>query len=104
MDRIEIIIPLISSITVLFGAFTGFIISLIKTLKSKKDAVDKLTMVNFWIDMVKKMGETANMTNEEREKFMLDKVDSFSKENKLQFDEEEVLKAISEITEFTKKI
>lgn len=104
MDRIEIIIPLISSITVLFGAFTGFIISLIKTLKSKKDAVDKLTMVNFWIDMVKKMGETANMTNEEREKFILDKVDSFSKENKLQFDEEEVLKAISEITEFTKKI
>lgn len=104
MDRIEIIIPLISSITVLFGAFTGFIISLIKTLKSKKDAVDKLTMVNFWIDMVKKMGETANMTNEEREKFMLDKVDSFSKENKLQFDEEDVLKAISEITEFTKKI
>lgn len=102
MVTVEVVITLITSLLVLLGALAGFVISLVKAINSKKIVLDKLSVLNFWQDVVKDVGGLANLGEGDKEKFVIDKFKQFSEEKSLDFNEEEIKAAITGITQFAK--
>ena len=96
----EEIIKLVSVLISLLVPLTGFITAIVKLIKDKQWNILKSMLCDFMI----KAESMENATGEEKKKAVLDWCKGFCQQQGINFNEEQVSKAIETLIDLTKKV
>lgn len=104
MDKLNIILQIVSALIGIFVTAVGFIIPLVKNVKAKNVLQTAVSIAEKVQPYIVEAEEFINYTGEEKKAYVLTKANQYAIENNLSFDVEAVSKEIDNLVELTKQV
>lgn len=101
---LEVILSILGTGLGIFITILTFIIKMTKNTKIRKHAERLLALTNQLSVFVEEAESFRNYTGEEKKNYVLTKMNRYSLDNKLEYDEEYISKKLEELIETTKKV
>ncbi len=104
MKEIEIIISLIGTCLGLFITLLTYFLKFTKNQKIRKQAESILELTNKLLPYIKEAEEFQNYSGQEKREYVLTKANRYAIENKVPYNELEVIKKVEELVSLTKEV